>query len=288
MSQGSFDTWCFGEALWDCTPRGLFLGGASLNVAYHLNQLGLSSLLISAIGNDFLGDEIIRQMQLRKLATSGVARIEKRLTGASLVHLDSNNEPSYEILDHVAWDYIAKPSALSAPRTVTLSGLALRHPENAKTLNSILDLYQPKFVFDLNLRPPFDALEPLIPFMHRASTLKLNVDELRRFYPGSTAEQGARQLAQAYPNARILITAGAEGSGLLDSGQWYWEAALATQVKDTVGAGDSFLAAMLSCEESDYSPADSLRYANRLAAFVASQEGPTPAYDKHALADTCA
>ena len=53
---------CFGEVLWDFLPQGKEPGGAPMNVTYHLNKSGVPASLISKVGKDDLGDEILKVM----------------------------------------------------------------------------------------------------------------------------------------------------------------------------------------------------------------------------------
>jgi fructokinase len=96
---------CFGEVLWDCLPKGLFAGGAPINVAYHLRQFGINSLPLTAVGKDFLGREMLRRFGGWELSAELVSEVDQP-TGAVIAELDSAGVASYTFLDDVAWDHI--------------------------------------------------------------------------------------------------------------------------------------------------------------------------------------
>src|SRR4051812_37220031 len=100
---------CFGEVLWDCLPKGIFLGGAPLNAAYHLAKQGLRVIPVTAVGGDFLGDEIIRRVLGWGLEVDAITRDARHSTGTVIATLDSSGSASYEITRNVAWDYIGLP-----------------------------------------------------------------------------------------------------------------------------------------------------------------------------------
>lgn len=271
---------CFGEMLWDCLPEGLFPGGAPMNVAIHLAALGQSPMLISAVGDDFLGRELVRRLDLRKVNRSLVAVLPDVQTGVVQASLDDQGNATYDIREGVAWDHIPPPSEEIPPLSALVFGsLALRSRTNRSTLNLFLEGAQPEMlrVFDVNLRPPFDPLDRITDWAARADLLKMNEDEASRVTgTKGTPESLARDLIAAYPQASICVTAGSRGAGLLRNGQWTWVNAPKTEVADTVGAGDSFLAALLAGWMRGESSEAMLDRAVRVAAFVASKRGATP------------
>ncbi|HYP17640.1 MAG TPA: PfkB family carbohydrate kinase [Opitutus sp.] len=288
---------CFGEILWDCLPRGLFLGGAPLNVAYHLGQQQLRVLPVTAVGRDFLGDEALRRVAAWNVDGRFVARVPGRPTGHVRASLDRAGVADYEIARDVAWDRIPIGPALlridPAPAAVVFGTLALRSPANRRTLASLLTAWPNALpVVDLNFRPPFDSATAVNFALRHARLVKLNEHELaqlagswRRKEPASL-ERGARRLSAHHRICRICVTAGDRGAGLLWDGEWFWEDARPVQVRDTVGAGDAFLAGLLGALLArSASPHDALAQACRLGEFVASQDGATPAYEFYDVID---
>jgi fructokinase len=279
---------CFGEIIWDCLPRGIFLGGAPLNVAYHLSRLGRVPRLISAVGRDFLGDEALRRLAVWGLDPAFVRR-DRRATGTVVATLEEAGVARYTFAAAPAWDRITvSPSTLrrpAPPAAVVFGTLALREPANRKALQHLLDAWPAALrVVDINLRPPFDGMPAVRWSLARASLLKLNVEELSvliglRTETLSEIAQAVRRLARMHRLERICVTVGARGAGLLWDGDWHWVAARNVRVRDTVGAGDAFLAALLAgLLQGEVLPARALTAACRLGEFVATQDGATPNY----------
>lgn len=279
---------CFGEALWDLLPRGLFLGGAPLNVAYHLSRNGAVSIPFSAVGQDFLGNEIIRRVANWKISTLHLQRHRSRPTGTVRASLDANGAASYTITRSVAWDFISRPVSRSlrpAPGAIVYGSLALRAANNRRTLQHMFALWPHALrVLDVNLRPPFDRGAGLRFALESAQLLKLNHEELARITGKGIAgrseiESAARHLVRRRGLIGLCVTAGPRGAGLLWEGRWHWESGRTITVKDTIGAGDAFLGALLAgLIVHQSSPARALARACRLGEFVAARDGATPPY----------
>ncbi len=278
---------CFGEVLWDCLPKGIFAGGAPINVAYHLRRFGLEAIPATAVGRDFLGDEMLRRFSYWKLSPEFASRVDKR-TGAVVVDLDDAGVATYEFLDDVAWDHILLPDALKqvAPRAaaIVFGTLAQRSESNRARLTELRGLAtRAKQVYDVNLRPPYDSPALVWTLAKGCDLIKLNDDELGTLLglgvEAAKLEAAARQFAERAACARICVTAGKRGAGLLWEGAWSFVPPEPIQVRDTVGAGDSFLAALLhGWLRGGLAPAENLRRATRVAEFVATCDGATPQY----------
>lgn len=279
---------CFGEVLWDCLPRGLFLGGAPMNVAYHLARQGLRAWPVTAVGRDFLGDEARRRIAGWGIETRFIARHRNRPTGTVRATLDAAGVARYRIERNVAWDRIEAPAALRRlappPDAIVFGTLALREPANRRALDTLLEAWPETLrVTDLNFRAPFDGRKVIEFALARAQVVKLNEDELgrwmgRRIRGQRTIERGARELAARHRVARVCVTAGARGAGLLWDDAWHWEHARPVDVRDTVGAGDAFLAGLLGATLNGAPPQRALARACRLGGLVASCDGATPDY----------
>jgi fructokinase len=278
---------CFGEVLWDVLPRGLFPGGAPMNVAYHLKQLGVQPIPITSVGRDQLGEELLRRLNAWGVDTSGVSVLPTKPTGLARVEI-IDGSPRFEIVEDVAWDWITlQPVVLECARdsaAVVFGSLAQRSENNRQALADLLGHCSSAFkVFDVNLRAPYDSVERVLSLARRADLIKLNDQELSRLMnePVSATDvaEGVRRFAKRAGVAKVCLTAGATGAGLLLDGDWFWESAKAVTVRDTVGAGDAFLAALLAgLLQAKHPPAEILRRACRLAEFVVTQDGATPPY----------
>lgn len=277
----------FGEALWDVLPKGIFLGGAPLNVAYHLSRHGAQVVPVTAVGTDFLGDEVVRRVSEWGIDPATVSQLRGRPTGTVRATLDARGNASYRFAANVAWDRIPVLPVLkrrATPAAVVYGTLALRSPSNRRALTHLFRAWPGALrVLDLNLRPPFDRAAAIDFALRQAHVLKLNEDELATLTGGGRGrgdlEQRARRLARRYHVPRVCVSAGSRGAGLLWHDTWHWEHGRPVQVRDTIGAGDAFLAAFLAAlilrEET---PEQALIRACRMGEFVAGQDGATPEY----------
>ncbi|MBL9215041.1 MAG: carbohydrate kinase [Opitutaceae bacterium] len=279
---------CFGEILWDFLPRGIFAGGAPFNVAYHLHRLGFAAHLVSGIGRDLLGQELVRRLRHWGLATDGLTRHQGLPTGYVTATLGATGDAGYEITPSVAWDQIGigEDTLRAAVRAqaVVFGSLALRSAFNRAALDRLLAVIPAgaERVFDVNLRPPHDDLPLVRQLASRATLLKLNLAEAARLAETEAAADPARLaavLAERHGCPTVCLTAGARGAGLLADGRWHWADARPVVVRDTVGAGDAFLAGLLAGRLLHREPpAKALARACRLGEFVAARDGATPPY----------
>lgn len=295
--------YAFGELLWDCLPSGRYAGGAPFNVAAHLAQIGPASGLISTIGQDSLGDELLAVAREKDVNTEFVSRAPAGLpTGTALATLDECGHANYELAQPVAWDAIdVSPATLDAvanARAFIYGSLAARSLPNLEQLNRLLEVKGPLKFFDVNLRPPFCDPATVLELAKRADVLKLNEQELRQLAtwlskpeekPAQTAEdavsaRGCEIVAQATNLRRICLTRGENGAAFWEDGQLTTACAPRVEVRDTIGAGDAFMAALVIGLTSATEPRKILQDACRLGAFVASREGATPRLSHEILA----
>lgn len=287
--------YAFGEILWDCLPSGRHAGGAPFNVAAHLAQLGVSASLISSVGQDALGDEIVKVAHDKRVDTKFVARARIGLsTGTVLVTVDANGNATYELVHPVAWDEIKVPGAaleaVAKARGFIFGSLAGRSPYNLNQLDRLLALKGPMKFFDVNLRPPFADPSLVMDLAKRADVIKLNDDELGKLVSWlkigeatlntpktqDAVAEACSALAGATNTSRICVTRAAEGAALWNHGKLICAPAPKVVVRDTVGAGDSFMAGLMVGLTRGTDPQKVLEAACRVGAFVASHHGATP------------
>ena len=285
----------FGEILWDCLPSGRHAGGAPFNVAAHLAQLGVSVSLISAVGQDSLGDEIREVAKNKGVNVEFVGRARIGLpTGTVIATVDAMGNATYELVQPVAWDeIIISPEALEAVAKADafiFGSLATRSPYNLEQLDRLLSLKGPLKFFDVNLRPPFADPKRIVELAARADVIKLNHDEVGQIAswlrtgkatpnPPGDAEAVAEAcavLAEATNTPRICVTMAAAGAALWDRGNLVSAPAPKVVVKDTVGAGDAFMAGLMVGLTRGADTQTVLETACRLGAIVASHDGATP------------
>ncbi|HEY5707030.1 MAG TPA: carbohydrate kinase [Terrimicrobiaceae bacterium] len=280
---------CFGEILWDCLPRGLFPGGAPINVAYHLQKLGVTAYPVTAVGADFLGQELIRRLKQWGLDPRFVNVLPGKQTGVVRAHIEPDRSAKYEIVEDVAWDWIEPDEEVfeMAERGASLlfGTLAQRSEHNRKQLSAVLEKVDGGLrIYDVNLRPPFDEASLIKHLAGNADLIKLNDEELEvvthGLFPTLPLDKAAREYAAQVGCERLCITAGARGAALLEGGRWHWVDGRPVVVRDTVGAGDSFLAALIHglVGPIKRTPLEILTRACRLGEFIASSDGATPHY----------
>lgn len=276
-----------GEALWDVLPEGKKIGGAPANFAYHVSQFGLPSCVVSAVGDDPLGNEIIENFTSKGL-THQIERVPYP-TGTVHVEVDQAGIPRYEIKENVAWDNIPYTDTLEqlAKRTtaVCFGSLAQRNVVSRNTINRFLDAIpaenKPLIVFDVNLRQGFYNKETLCDSMRRCNVLKINDEELvmvsRMFgYPGIDLQDKCWILLGKYNLQMLILTCGINGSYVFTPGNVSFQPTPKVEVADTVGAGDSFTAAFISNILKGKSVAEAHSRAVLTSAYVCTRKGAMP------------
>lgn len=275
-----------GEVLWDVLPEGKKLGGAPANFAYHVSQFGLSSRVVSAIGNDKLGAEIERDFSEKGL--EGIIEKVAYPTGTVQVSLDDNGVPNYTIKENVAWDNIPFTTALKelAQHTCAVSygSLAQRNIVSRETIHAFLDA-MPKGgaykIFDINLRQNFYTKDIICESLERCNVLKINDEELvavsRLFgYPGIDLQDKCWILLAKYDLKMLILTCGVNGSYVFTPGHVSFVETPKVTVADTVGAGDSFTAAFVSAILRGLSVSEAHKLAVNVSAYVCTQNGAMP------------
>jgi fructokinase len=275
-----------GELLWDMLPGGRQLGGAPANFAHHAHQMGAETMVVSATGDDLLGREILDLLVQRGISTGAIAVHPTLPTGKVLVEIASDGQPCFTILEDVAWDGIpCNAAALDAARNadaVIFGTLAQRSEPSRNTIRELLAVTRPDAlrVFDINLRQHYHSTEIIEKGMNDADVLKLNDVELAMLVPALGLAGNERdqldQLAAKYGLALIALTRGGAGSLLAADGRFSEHPGIATEVVDTVGAGDSFTACLALGWLHRWDLDLINQRANEVAAIVCSRAGATP------------
>ena len=276
-----------GEALWDVLPEGKKIGGAPANFAYHVSQFGLPSCVVSAVGDDALGHEIIDNLTSKGLSLL-IAEVPYP-TGTVQVEIDPAGIPQYEIKENVAWDNIPFTDTLEDlarnTQAVCFGSLAQRNVVSRETINRFLavmpDNDSTLRVFDVNLRQGFYTKEILTNSMERCNILKINDEELvtvsRMFgYPGIDLQDKCWILLGKYNLKMLILTCGINGSYVFTPGHVSFQPTPTVEVADTVGAGDSFTAAFIAAILKGKSVADAHSLAVRTSAYVCTKNGAMP------------
>lgn len=276
---------CFGETLWDMLPSGKQAGGAPMNVAYHLQKLGKSPAIISRVGSDELGQQLLQTLQDKNVCTAYVQVDDSKKTSVVTATAKNALEMAYTIVEDVAWDYIEvnthNKRLVQQSEYFIYGSLAARNKTSLQTLLVLLEAANKK-VLDVNLRPPFYNPALVEMLLQKADIAKLNMDELQLLAGWYTAlptpPDQMRFLKDEFYLESIIVTCGANGAIVNRGDEWCYCQGLPVAVADTVGSGDSFLAALLSGFMDGFSTETALGFANQLAAFVATQQGACPQY----------
>ncbi len=277
----------FGEVLLDKIGDTLTIGGAPLNISYHLQKLGLNAHIISRVGSDSLGEKIIEFIQLNGIGSQGLSIDKTMKTGLVHVELNKDGEILYDIQNPAAWDYIADSNIDHACLVVQADALVFgtlssRNTSNRTELFRMLGYAKMK-VFDVNFRQPFVDKVLFEKLFSLSDLVKFNLEEIKivaEWY--GVYSQDLKSIVDflndKYGEKEILVTDGENGAYLFFEGEVFFQEAIKVQVVDTIGCGDAFLAGYLSCRLKGDKINASLANAIKLSALVATKEGGCPTY----------
>jgi fructokinase len=275
---------CFGEVLWDNLPGVRVAGGAPLNAAIRMQSLGIPSSILSSVGNDPAGDELFGILEDRQVNTELLQKNDHFPTGEVHVKINEEGLPAYDIVFPSAWDEI-RPTpegirAVSESDVFIFGSLACRNTVSRETLSECLN-HADFSVFDVNLRPPFYEIPLIESLLKRADVIKMNDEELLTICSalGSGSEyieENVRFLSAVSGSGQICITRGKEGAILFTDHTFTYCKGFPVVVKDTVGSGDSFLAALVVQLLKKSCAAYALQFACAVGAMVATHTGANP------------
>ena len=274
---------CVGEVLWDCFPDGKVLGGAPFNCAFMLHALGAAAMMVSRVGDDADGKEILAIMESAGLERRYVQVDEEHATGRVEVSVSAGGEPTFTILEDKAWDHIAYDSAaekaLSECDAVCFGTLAQRNAASRQTILKMLNQAQRAVkVFDINLRQSWFSKDIISRGLSLATVVKLNneeLDVLKGIFP-DIWQGGVKGFMGAFGVDLLAVTRGGEGCILYKSDEEEGVPGIKVPVQDTVGSGDAFTASLILSYLSGAPLRKIGEEANLLGAYVATQRGATP------------
>lgn len=279
-----------GEILWDVLPTGKRAGGAPINFVYHATQLGAQGYAISAVGNDVSGTEILQELGKNNIAH--VIKTGPYPTGSVMVKLEKGI-PSYTIVENVAWDHIPLTQAaidlVKRADAVCYGTLALRHEDSRKTVETLLSYARKDSLrfFDINLRQAYFSKGLIEELLGYANVFKMNDEEMvvlrKLFGLTGTDEEICREFIRKHNLRYLIFTAGEKYSVIYAPDEISRLDTPRVKVADTVGAGDAFSGAFVYSVLTGKTLRQAHEAAVKTAAFVASQVGAWPAYDKGVL-----
>ncbi len=278
----------FGEIIWDVFPTGPLMGGAPFNFAAHASKEGANVYMASSVGDDDLGAAALKNADKYGVKKDFIGIKEGKKTGQCLVLFDENNQPSYDIVDDVAYDYIKYNSKMADIEfdAVCFGTLAIRHQHNKDSIKEILNKTKHKEVLtDVNIRKPFSSKESVLFCLESATILKVSDEELPVVLDYAFSEnepdykKAAKLLSEKYKNiGLIIVTLGSKGSYVYDvkNNEEFSTDCPDVKVVSTVGAGDSFSAAFLVSYLSGKTIPECLERATEVSTYVVMHEGAIP------------
>lgn len=280
-----------GELLWDVLPNEEKLGGAPINFTYHATALGGTGIPISCVGNDQRGRKALDFLAGKHLETDYITTVDAFPTGTVTITIDPSGVATYQFPDDVAWDHLEVkalhrllPSRLHA---VCFGTLAQRNEPTRSTIQTLLRQLPPgtKKIFDINLRQQFYNRDIIKTSLALCTIVKLNEDELSvlssLFGLSGTVQEQLRQLRGSFDLELAILTRGDRGSLLLTSCECVEHPGIPSAIVDTIGAGDSFTAAVTIGLLNGVPLPEISDKANRLAAYVCAHTGAMPEIPTH-------
>lgn len=273
---------CFGEVLWDIYPDRIEIGGAPFNVYYRLHSLGNNVIIISSIGDDDLGLKALNFFKKNNLNSEFISIDKEHKTGQVKIQLESG-EPSYNIVDNVAWDFIPIKKEYTSEKLdyLIFGSLAVRNDKSFETLKEIIR--KSKFnILDLNIRQEYYKKDKLHYLLSSSDFLKINMDELfvlRDLFniKYHETEDIAQKIFSKFNLKYICLTNGSVNSSVFDGNKFIYVESLKVESIDNVGAGDNFLASFID----EYfikknSLKSSLKIASIYGAITTTKKGAIP------------
>lgn len=275
-----------GEVLWDLLPAGRQLGGAPANFAFHAAALGAEARVVSRVGSDEPGRDLLARLRELGLPVDAIAVDPAAPTGTVSVAMEAGGHPRYTIHEGVAWDRLtagpAERAAVAAADAVCFGSLAQRTPGARAAIGELVDAtpLAALRIFDVNLRQHYHSAAVIHSSLARANVLKVNESELpvlgAQFGLPAGEREGLAALAAAHRLRAVIHTRGERGCLALVDGTWVEHPGVRVAVADTVGAGDAFTAAFALGLLRGWAPAVIVERATAVAAFVCTQRGATP------------
>lgn len=285
-----------GELIWDMFPEGRRLGGAPSNFAYVSRLLGDDAAVASRVGHDALGREAVERLRRAGLSTLYLQTDDAHPTGTVGVRIGAGGEPQFNVNENSAWDYLEwtpEWEELAARAAVVCFGtLGQRRPEARTTIERFLRATSTDTLrlFDVNLRHSFFTPDMLARSLRLSTVVKLNAEELSAAgsmlnLSASGELETARALLDLFDLDLVAVTRGAAGSLLVSRDAADEHTGFrAGRVADTIGCGDAFAAALARCLRRGAPLSLCNEVANRVGAWLATQEGATPEADPATIA----
>jgi fructokinase len=280
-----------GEALWDVFPDRRYPGGAPCNVAFHTARLGDRGVMITRVGADGDGDDLVAFLTKRGVDTGFVQRDPTSPTGTVSVTVE-HGDPRYAITEDVAWDHIVADDAARAlaagAEALCVGSLAQRGETSRAAIRRLLADARGNaiIVFDVNLRPPFINAEAIEATLRMANVVKMSEAEVAELAIVLDRRSLVPWLVENVGVQAVCVTRGDKGASMTTQEGTVSAPGIEvdTSAGDAVGAGDAFTAAMTHQLVRHATPERTLHAANQYAALVAARQGAMPVLSSEELA----
>lgn len=281
----------FGEILWDIVDSREYLGGAPFNLAAHAARCGVVCTFISSIGDDGRGREALAAAEKMNIDCRYIQVNTDHPTGTVDAVISSDGQPEYIIHESVAYDFITLDAetinkiAESKFDVFCFGSLIQRSPTNRDTLKRLLAALEKtntRIFCDVNLRQNYFNKEILESSLRACDILKLNDEEVKvisKLFNSSvqtSTEDFCVSLGRQMDIKEIIVTMGEKGALVFDGKDCHLIEGEKVEVVNTIGAGDAFSAVFLCKRSAGKSPQQAACLANRIAAFVCTQNGAVP------------
>lgn len=278
-----------GEVLWDIYRQGRHLGGAASNFAIHATQLGDHGLMVSRVGDDGMGRELLMALKNWQLQTRYIQTDPLHGTGNVMISLDVKGVPAFRCSHDVAFDYLQhdeKNQALAASAdAVFFTALGQRAAGSRYAVQRFLhSANRAVKIFDVNWLPPRDELRALLKQclsftqILKANELGMNAVRHALRKEAESMSKFVDYLFKKYSIKLVVMTRGESGCEIYDGRRMVKVDALPVRAVDTTGAGDAFAAGLIHKYLRGAPLQDMAEFANLLGAFVSTQFGATPAF----------
>ncbi len=286
-----------GEVVWDIIGGEKHVGGAPFNFAFHASQFGHEAAIVSRVGNDPLGRELLQSVQAMGLTCDHIQVDLSRPTGTVQIEVNLFGEPAFVIPEPAAWDYLAATQAqhdlVRTADVLWFGTLAQRNKVTREAIRQLLETARRArkdvlILCDLNLRRPYYSVEIIRQSLEFSRVMRANEDEWRLMKNmfnrgGASDREFARELMDSFGILLIAVTRASRGCTLYTPDAEVCSPGFVVDVVDTVGAGRAFTAAMVTKLLEGAPFAEVARYGNLAGAYVATQAGPTPRFTPYIL-----
>lgn len=280
----------YGTILFDHINEDYFIGGCHTNVAAHCAKLGMDTTMVSSVGTDGLGEKAINWMKSIGIRTEYIAKDEIHSTGRVEVDVTDPQNPQYDLLDNVAYDFIQlseeKMQSLAEEQYDFLyfGTVEQRHEMSTQTLHTLLDRLNVRYVFfDINLRKDCYTVPKIIESLKKTDILKVNEEELI-FLAESILKKNVNEetlvkdLMKQYSIQLIIVTRSGKGASVYYESKKLDVEAVKNEVVDSVGAGDAFSAAFISCFARTGNVEAAMKAGTTLGSYVVGNRSAVPEY----------